>query len=338
MPKSDDMKLTLWILLYAFSPLSLAKGPVVWIVGEGFIGRTDLVSAVVNQTKISPSSWALDRNGCRLWVSDEKTGQLARLSPDGSTLTAPDNVSRILSDPDKNGQFLTRSPGGSRVEQRDASGSLVSQSEHRWVENSEHVVRHQNFSYSLNASEETRKLLITRLDATLTEVGQSLVSKRLSPWGERRLALDPLGGLWVGFTAPGLKSSVAWAERWSFEGRRETQHAWPERGLLFDLCAEPDGSVLVARDIPSDSGFTVPFYSYLERVKRDGSTQTYYQTDVNYFIDSVACHAESVWMVQRSIFGSDGSYLVRWNPKAGGLGDSLFRLHNKVKKLYFCES
>lgn len=310
----------------------LAQARELWIVGKGYVGHTDLKKPPTYFQDMEIASDGFDASLCRVWVSDETRGHLKQFGAAGLVDAVATSV-RILSSV-TNERFVTTA--GSKWELRDRKGQVLSSKEAGWAGSSEQLELGWERAWSLNL--EGNHLWLTHLDGAFTETKRTELSKTTEIWGYQKLTYDRAGdALWVGFThttATHIYSPTA--RRLSLEGDQKASFDWKERGLFFSSCL--DGNHwLMARDIPSDSGFTVPVYSFLEKLGADGSKSTYYSGNTNDFIDATVCAPDAVYMIQRSIFGSDGSYLVRWDRTAGQLGEQLFRLPGPARALYLCD-
>ena len=223
---------------------------------------------------------------------------------------------------------------------RDLTGDRIFSLSANWVEQSQRIIFHDDTFWSLGADTTTHRLWLSRVNLEGVETDKVIAPQPYNSFGDFRVLLDPSRKLlWLGFTAgrPGL-SYAPIVENYNW-GTQKTFGWNPDgKGRLFDAIIDLDGSLLMARDVPSDSGFTVPFYSHLERISIEGVGATYYQSDLNYFIESAVPTAQKLFMIQRSIFGSDGSYLVEWDRRPGEIGERLFRLPGSAKKLFVCKS
>lgn len=325
---------TILSLAFFLSTWVFGAAPSGWIVGEDFVARTDLKSSLKVTAGLEPRGWALDEKSCRLWVVTED-GVLASFSPRRSAGIAEEGVDQILSEVE-GGYFYTRGRDQRTLEQRTAEGTVAKSWPKPWVKSAQTIVRHGGRAWAL--SNDDKKIWLSHLDADLNETKQTVVSENFELWGDTRVYLDAeTKSLWVGFTRTTLTHIYSPSvRRFDFEGNALSEYVGKERGLFFDACLDAGRGLLFSRDLPSDSGYTVPLHSFLETLSPDAQVKGEYAAETNYFIDSLGCRPDRVYMLQRSIFGSDGNHLVVWKRGAAGIGERLTRLPGKGKKLYVC--
>ncbi len=326
-----------WVIGF-FSWTAFAE-PSLWIVGQNYVLRSDASGNPASVSTAPVESWGFDSAGCRMWIQEEGGG-LRRFDKAGSVTQSTEKVARILSGTGE-GSFLSRSwESAERLEIRDADGKRLRVFDADWVAQSEQVGWEDRSLgvWSLNVDERARKMSIIRLDSDFASAEMRTVAQPFNTFGYRRLLLDPARKfLWIAYTAAPINFPYAPAvQRHTIAVGPPSLWRSDEKGLSFDGILDADGSLLLARDIPSDSGFTVPFYSYIQRHSPEGVVSTLYQSDINFFIDSLTVDATSIYMVQRSIFGSDGSFIVRWDREPGQIGKSLFRLPGPARKIFAC--
>jgi len=305
-----------------------------WISAPDYAIYTDLKSPdpVVLTKKIS--SEGFDSETCSLWTREADTGKLSALAPKAKR-ELPGVSGEILSDWTGT-DFLTRSQDGKSVERRDRDGKVLETVGASWAGEAVRVVSTPDGKrWALLSRAE--HLVLLHLDEKYGTRKETPIAKSTDFWGTAKILVDTKGRkLWVGYAAtrPGLIYSPHVA-RLDFEGKVEAVYQWKEKGLFFDACLDEEFSILASRDIPS-SPYTLPVYSTLESLASDGEIKTRYEAETNYFIDALACQTDRVLMVQRSIFGSDGSYLVNWSRVPGASTQRLLRLPGPARRLYAC--
>ncbi len=302
-----------------------------WLVGSDYLAYTELNFPPLILQK-ETSSEGYDPATCKVWVRDAKSGKLSAFAPkQQNEISAPSG--EILSDW-LGDAFLTLSPDKKSIEIRNTEGKVQKMVEAPWAVHAKRVIAGNNTRWALSGDE--NRLWLTHLDANYQLVKETPLATSRDFWGNSKILFNSkTNKLWVGFAE--TKPSHAYSPtvlRVDPDGKIEAKFEWNERGLFFDVCLDSE-SVLISRDMPS-LPYTVPVYSTLEAIPEAGKASTYYQADANLFIDGMICETDRILMVQRSIFGSDGSYLVDWNRKSGSTGKQLFRLPSPIRKLYAC--
>jgi len=305
-----------------------------WVSGPEYLAYSDLSAnePVVIQQKVS--SEAFIEEGCRLWVRDESSGNLSSYSPK-RRLELPDPTGEILSD-GLDGEFVTRTLDGTAIERRGNDGKVLETIAAPWAQAVVRIVggpEGQRWAL-LNR---TKSLTLLSLDKHFQTLKETPIAQSQDFWGTPKLVVDSTARtLWVGYSAtrPGL-SYAPHIARVGFDGKIEKVVQWSEKGLFFDACLDEEFSLLASRDKPS-SAYTVPVYSYLESISATGEVAVRYEAETNWFIDALVCQPDRLWMVQRSIFGSEGSYLVSWDRIKGSPAKRLHRLPAPARKLYAC--
>lgn len=322
-------------LLLLLSLNAIARNIVggLWIVGENYAAFVD-ENHTPKYFQTFPTSWGFDRLSCRLWVVDENTKKLSAFEPTQKVIELSESVDAILSDI-KDNRFITKN--GTLVQERTDLGRLVRQSALSWASYSEGVVFDGKSAWSLNFDSQAPKFWLQHFSLPFSEEKEEWISSTLNTIAFRKILFEKTSGtLWLGYSVTNHVPPYSPVVEQRDRGMKLIQrHLWGERGLFFDFCAQDNGSVLVSRDRSSNSGYTVPLYSFLEHFSILPPT-TLYVGDMNLFIDSVTCGSSVVYMIQRSIFGSDGSHIVRWDRTPGTLGERLFRLPGRAHKIYEC--
>lgn len=333
----DSMARNTIYLLLLFSLTAIAHNTVggLWIVGENYVAFAD-EKPPPKYFQAFPTSWGFDRLSCRLWVVDKNTKKLSAFEPTQQVFELSEPVDAILSDIEEN-RFITKN--GTLVQQRTDLGRLVQQSVLSWAPYSEGVVFHGKSAWSLNFDFQAPKFWLQHFSIPFSDEKEEWISSTLNTIAFRKILFEKTSGtIWLGYSVTNhVPPYSPVVEQRGRDMKLIQRHLWGERGLFFDFCAQGDGSVLVSRDRSSNSGYTVPLYSFLERFLILPPTKLY-EGDVNLFIDSVTCRSPIVYMIQRSIFGSDGSHLVRWDRTQGTLGERLFRLPGRAHKIYECSA
>lgn len=308
----------------------VAHGATVWIEGEGYVGFHDGKSLTTRKVP-SDATAGFDAASCRLWVASpslswhDAAGEHA----------APAGTGAILSDV-ADGAFVLRVKDDA-IETRDArTGVALSAYAAPWARHNERVVLASGGAWALNFDRGPRRPWLARLDSRFVEtVAFDLPGAGLI-WTNHRIALDPVtGDLWLGQSigAAGIGHHPI-VERRDRDGKVVDTFAWREKGYFFDFCLEPRGRhAIVAHDIASGSPYTVPFFSRLERAEAGGKTTRHYESDMNDFLDALGCGEDEVFLAERSIFGSAGTFLVRWDGKQT---TQLAKLPGKVRRLFVC--
>lgn len=328
-------KLTaLLILLSVFSLRSQAQSrKMVWVAGEEFIGRWDTVHPI-EIMPAKPKSWGMNQNSCEVWFSDEKE-TVFRLSPTDKAPVPTTANGKILTETFQD-TFLTKSPTD-ELEAHDRNGDLV-KSYGTVPQSTQAVEVGKKHSFLLDYSSEQNHLNLITLSPEFSPVKTTSVSYGGSLWSTAKILFDKdQESVWVGYTSrtPSHMYSPV-VELRDSAGAKKYSHSWADRGIFYDMCMEKEGSLTIARDVPSHSGFTVPIYSFLENLKANSAPVEQYAADTNFFIDSMACLPGEVYMLQRSILGSDGSHLQLWHRGESGFGKTLLKLPGRAWKISVC--
>jgi len=252
-------------------------------------------------------------------------------SPPKHTHNTTQTADKILSDI-HNGTFLTKAING-ELQKRDQKGHLLEEMDRPWLSYAERVTLTSSGGWALHLNKNEDKLWLAELDNDYLQSQTLTVSEKRYLWTTPKMLWDG-NSVWVGYTtATNLtpySPSISQFNSKGFKGN----FTWKDKGVFFDFCLDYDGSVLLSRDIPSPQ-FTVPVYPFLERIASDMSTQTYYSGETNWFIDSLVCGRDSIYMIERSIFGSDGSRIVFKKRDATAI--ELFKLPAQAMELYACQ-
>jgi hypothetical protein len=320
----------MWWVALLFSFQANAFDVSTWIVGETYVGAYDKAGRKLFQKNLVPDSWSFDARQCRLWVGNEN-GDIRLVNPAGE-VSAAGFEGRMLSDVASSiffvwarGRLHKASAEGVVLESYEQTSNVIAQ---RLAVDADRVW----MLYALG-----NKLWLEERDTKLNTVSSTVISDGVDLWSDAKIfTSDEMPGVWVGFTAsitalysPAVVHVVS-------GGAIVGEKKWPQRGVFFDGCLEKDRGFIASRSIPSDSGYTVPVRSVLEGVDASGTVSAVYEAETNWLIDSFTCEKNDYWMTQRSIFGSDGSYLVQWNGDSGKFGRRVERLPGKARKIYRC--
>lgn len=305
-----------------------------WISGPDYLAYSDLKAnepvTIVQKT----TSEGFSADGCLLWARDGETGKISAYAPK-RRIEIAEPTGEILSDVE-GGEFFTRSASGTAIEQRDERGKILATYPAEWAAAAVRIVAGpEGQRWALLNTATT--LTLAPLDAKLQPLPGTVLSQDHEIYGTPKILVDDEArAIWVGYSASrkGLSYSPHVA-RLDFAGKMEKVFQWTDRGLFFDACRDADRTLLVSRDKPS-SPYTLPVYSSLERLSPTGEVAPLYAAETNYFIDALACQPDRLWMVERSIHGSDGAYLVSWDRVKGAPAKRLLRLPGPARKLYAC--
>lgn len=303
-----------------------------WIVGKQYVAFWNGAALELNQ-EIAPASHSFDASACRLWVSDDKKLERfdeGKIKPalsrtETGRLLAPRTTKEIF--------FLA----GNEIQRKNELGETTSnftlpdpaklQSLHfgqskiwaLYFDSQQHHIALRHFKDGEAASEPISV-------ATATVI-----------WANPRLLVHPVtDDVWVGYSssAPGHAYSP-FVNQYGANGKLKHEYRWALRGLFFDFCPEGD-TVLSAHDLPT-MPFTVPVTSYVEKLVPKQKPAPVYEAATNDFVDSLTSRADGLWMIQRSIFGSNGSYLVHAKVGEAGPGTVFQKLPSPAENLYVCE-
>jgi len=317
-----------------------AASPSLYVLGDDSLLYSESKASDFITTEISPKSWALDAENCRLWVTDEHSHGLKAFEKGQSVLNSPFSGT-ILSDFSA-GNFATLSKEG-KVEFRNRQGEILSSFS---VSNSEslqklHLLSNGDSWGLFQKKGEREALWLVRFN----RLGQELKRISLSPsdefWGHVQIFIDELRDqLWVGYSTKSPHHAYApRIEKFSLLGERQWTHQWDERGFFFDGCLLPNGDFLMARDLPT-SPYTVPAFSFIERFegnpKSAGSPDQVLELETNRLIDSMVCSENSLFFATHSIFGSEPKQLLRWSGVKTENPEVYFTLPFRALKIFEC--
>lgn len=320
--------LFLTLLLWAIP--ALAKSRIYWIAGDDFIGKMEF-NAPTFFLPMHPKSVSLDRTSCDLYVGDEHE-TLFRFAARGSKPEPLQSKGFLLEEEFQTTYYARNTKN--QLEERNKEGSVL-QTLLAIPKTSRSFKRGLQKNYILDYRDNQLDLLVlSKNSGSSTTVSLSHGSEL---WSEPKLTLDTKGTPWVGYTSRTVSHMYAPVlKHFDAAGKTLQTTEWPDRGIFFDLCAEENGSVTISRDIPT-SNFTVPVYSFLENIVPGSKPIQQYEAETNFFIDSMVCTPNTVWMIQRSIFGSEGSHVQEWERGNKDTGKTLFKLPGRAWKIQVCD-
>lgn len=298
----------------------------IWVIGKTYLlHHENEKTHTLNKT---PNSSAYDKANCRLWVTDQN--QLYSIERNKRTLRG--NAEAILSE--INDTFLTLGTNG-KVELRDSEGEVLKSFPAPWSTRPTTIVHIKDFTFALIESGDNN-LSLQIYDQDFNVVRETVVARNRFLWNIPKLLVDEKKELvWIAYTV-----SQPWAlyapvlEKRTFKGDLLSSEQWKERGVLFDACLEENGNVLLSRDISSQSPYSVPIHSYLEKIS--SQVETVFSHEENQFIDSLSCQNNEIAFISRSFFGSDGSTIRIWDKTHKEMSKTLFKLPDPAWKIYSC--
>ncbi len=304
-----------------------------WIVGEHYVSFVDQEHVPHTLSDVNPTSWGFNASSCQLWVSDESSGKLLLFASKGNRNTISLKGAHILSDINE-GNFFTRN--GQLLQKRADNGNILKEAALPWTPYSESVAFNGEHLWSLNYSPNSHRFWLTRLDNDWKFGSEQTILEQEDTISHRKLMLNRTSDtLWLGYSVWNQHPYSPVVEKRGTSMELLQRFVWNERGLFFDMCADSADSAIVSRDRSSNSGYTIPIFSYLEKLA-GSSAHKIYESETNWFIDTIACLDDRIYFAERSIFGSDGSHLVFWNRK--DRGQRLFRLPAKAHKIFSCSN
>ena len=331
------MKNYLLVSLALLSSFATAQNQRGWVVGKDYVAFWEGTSEFKVERSIVPESWGFEAARCRLWVTDKNSHQLLSLLPGELTAILKTELQgRILSD-SEGGQFFTYNSAVSQIERRGTDGAVLGSFALGDPALLSRVRSLGQVSWGLFLNPDENKIWLRQYDEKFQKTKELPVATAKVIWANPRFLISPESKeLWVGYTASGPTAPYTpIIKKMTSEGKAVAEFTFKEKGIFFDFCFEGE-KVLVARDIPT-APYTVPVHSFLEELSPGDLKKSVYSAATNYFIDSVGCTEDSVWMAQRSIFSSDGSYLVHWKKGDSSAGTIIQKLPASADQLYLCE-
>ncbi len=305
-----------------------------WIVGKNYLAQWSEaeMGSVPTQRNVSH---AFDPKGCRLWLMSSD-GTLSSylnsdLSPVKTLKVSAGAIVSYLSD----GHFFVLTQNG-ELQKRTAEGQVATTFS---IADADKLLRLESSAdavWGLFLDSTANRIWLRRFDPQLNLKKEIPVASANVIWANPRLHVHSgTDEAWVGYStsAVGL-STTPMVKRFLPDGSEASVFSWGQRGLFFDQCEEGD-HMLAARDLPTPP-YTVPVFSFIDELVPGAKPKRQYAAPDNYFIDSLSCRADSFWMVQRSIFGSDGSYLVGFDRRVAKETKRV-KLEGPAEQLYGCE-
>ncbi len=326
-----------YFTLFLWVPFLFAKDLVV--VGENYVLFQNENKTPVVKTGIEPLSWVFDKSACRLWVTSDKGLKLS--SYRRGYLESEREFSGTLISEIENNQFFSLSSDFKKVHLWNSEGELVSELSHPGGAYLKRIGRlsSDNF-WTLNQgarSGSKQDLWLSRLDEKGQVINELTVETRSELWGASKVILnESTGTLWLGYSmttpqhtySPQIKKI---SSHWTIED----SYQWKDRGLFFDSCLDREGNVWVARDIPT-MPYTVPVYSFLEKLLESSVSHSGLDLDTNLLVDSMTCHEDAIYLAVRSILGGENKQILKWSKDSGKRPETVLRLPDKAQQIWVC--
>lgn len=322
--------IALFLGLVLFSTTAMADYH--WVVGQDYVVQFhDEQQALIH--KLTPNSWALDKESCSVWVTD-RANTLFKFAPQKAPIKSGKAL-RVLNDP-INGEFFTVSPDGGWLQKRAEDGKIKIHYNRKWAQYSSRIATLGDKKWTLGRSYRPDQLWLSPLDEELNDGEHIPVADGHLFARDFVLAAAEQNKIWIGYTM--MAAGQAYTpriKRFDAETNKlEHEYAWKDRGALFDMCLESDGSVIASRDVPTSS-FTVPVYPFLEQLLPTTKTsKTYYQGDTNWLIDAVSCQDDRILMAESSVARESSSRVSEWWREGDKTG--LLKLPSRAYKIYSC--
>jgi hypothetical protein len=91
----------------------------------------------------------------------------------------------------------------------------------------------------------------------------------------------------------------------------------------------------MARDIPT-MPYTVPVYSYLERLTPHNSLKPLMELNANLLVDSLFCDSEHIFMAVHSILGGQERQILKTSKDLSNPPEIIKVLPGRAQKLWVC--
>lgn len=305
----------------------------VWLVTPEFLQWVSPNPEQDLQFKADSSAVSIDSKSCQAWMKTEEG--LHKVDFRGnSLLNVPFHIEGIiLSHANPKGEFLTATAGQWRVQ--NSEGQVVLEMP-RPTNRALHVTPWQGDSAWYLTEGKENELILGKIPAN-GETQRFSISKGVDLWGNVRVQADSVHKrVWIGYsatTSEHIYSPILELRDW--EGNLIFKKEISERALFFDSCLSEDGKLIFSRDLPT-MPYTVPLYSYIESLSADGTLERLYTASENQFLDSISCGTgNTVYALQRSIFGSDGQRIVKYENHT----ETLIRpADSKAREVYLCRN
>ncbi len=331
------MKKEIFTFLALISSVGGAQNQRGWVVGKDYLAFWNGAAEIQVDNTIAPESWGFESASCHLWITEKKSQTLQGYLPgDFSPFAKTPYKGRIVSDVDAR-QLVTLNEATSQIEKRAAEGNVVGSYAFNEPLQLSRVRSSGGQTWGLFLNADENRIWLRHFDENFQGTKDLAVATPKVIWGNPRFLISPeSSNLWVGYSSSGATAPYTpIIKTLNSQGKALHEYSFKEKGLFFDFCLEGDG-VLMARDIPT-APYTVPVYSFLEELSGGGAKKAVYSAATNDFIDSLGCTQHTVWMAQRSIFGSEGSYLVSWKKGDPSSGTVTHKLPGSVNQLYLCQ-
>lgn len=334
------MKCYLFFILQCVLCLPLI-GKTIVVAGENYLlfDPGDSNPKIVKD--LESKSWALDPNGCRLWVTTKSQEPFIQLYQQGQLVKQMKFLGTIVSD-FQTGRFFTR-PDQGALQQRDSDGEIIS--ELKMIDSSfvkSVIAGSDGDLWTLNQGTQSvrrESLWVSRTKGTGKTTPPILIESDTDLWGGLKLVFDPKEReLWVGYSSSSPQHTYTpRVKLFSEDGKLKRSFYWQERGVFFDGCLEKRGSFLMARDIPT-MPFTVPVYSFIERLEKEGNANPVIDLDLNLLVDSMACESNNLYAAVHSILGGEARQVIQWDKKDLKSSEIVLNLPGRANKIWVCEN
>jgi hypothetical protein len=331
------MKLNL-LLVFFFSRLALAN-PAFYVLGENYLLYSKEGESPIIWSNIEPKSWAMDTDHCRLWVTSNENSHLFQFEK-GKKISEKPFFERIVSDVNQ-GKFATVDDFN-KIRFRDEKGEVVKEVENGNVASLKKLTfLSTEESVALFQSVDSRfrdSLWLSRLNVQGSEVHRFTVEGSRDLWGNTDTFLDEKNDrIWVGYSGDTSQHTYSpLVKSFTLSGALESSFQWNDRGLFFDGCLDEKGDFFMARDIPT-MPYTVPVYSFLEKLKPKETPERVLELDLNLLVDSVACEANLVYFAVHSILGGEARQIMVWSKNKREEMKVILPLPSRAKKIFLCE-
>lgn len=303
------IKALLWLTVsigFLANAIESPKGTAIWLVGKNSVALFLNETHYQVLTDIEPKSSLIDPVTCNLWVQSKT--ELLKLNTQLQVLKRIPSAERILGNTLLEDSFFTIQEN--QWTQRDREGNPIQNFKSPlsfpidWVGNT------QMGFWTLDFQESQKKLSLVHMNHSGQAIWDKTISEKRDLWGTPQLHWSSdHSWLWVGFTASSPEHAYSpQLDLWLDSGRRLKTLQFSERGLLLGSCLQKDGSIWVARDLPS-SPYTAPLYTHLEKVGSDMDYQLLFRAPLNDLIPALQCRDQQVWLTHQSLFQSDPSWL-----------------------------
>lgn len=328
-------------LLFVLFAKLLCASPTFYVLGEDYLLYSTSKESTVVINGLSPKSWALDSNRCRLWITTEGSNQLLSFEK-GKKQEEISFAGRIVSEVSQ-GQFVTALDSG-EVQLRNTEGVIVSQFPIQNAQSLRSLALLSNGDSWGMFQDEAKKnnLELRRMNSKGEEMQKLSLLPSEEFWGKVQLFVDEVHDrMWVGYARKSTHHAYApKVDRFSLSGSDSWTYQWDERGFFFDGCVNKEGDLVVARDLPT-SPYTVPDYSFVDKIggvqKASENPERLLELETNRLVDSMACRNNSFYFATHSIFGSEPKQLLFWSGDKKEQPEVYLTLPATAKKVLLCD-